>query len=122
MVAYSFQERFAPLVEARTKTQTIRALRKRHARFREPVQLYTGMRTRACRKLADPDPICFSLDDVGIGRDRFWLIGRPDFDAIERDWVARLDGFEDFSEMRDWFGGTYGLPFRGVMIRWRFPK
>lgn len=35
-----------------------------------------------------------------------------------RNELARLDGFRDWEEMRDWFATTYGLPFRGVLIRW----
>lgn len=58
MVAYSFKPFFAPQIEGLTKLQTVRANRKRHARPGEPVQLFTGMRTRSCRKLVDPDPIC----------------------------------------------------------------
>lgn len=63
MVAYSFKRVFAPAVEARIKTQTIRGHRRRHARPGEPMQLYTGMRTRHCRKLI-PDPVCSKIDEV----------------------------------------------------------
>ena len=66
MVAYSFQKMFAPQVEGLTKLQTVRAQRKRHARVGEAVQLYTAMRTKYCRKLVTPDPICFWLDDIRL--------------------------------------------------------
>lgn len=66
MVAYSSQKMFAPQVESLTKLHTVRAPRKRHARVSEAVQLYTGMRTRACRKLVTPDPICTRLDDIRL--------------------------------------------------------
>lgn len=64
MVAYSFHRMFAPDVEAMIKRQTVRAHRKRHARIGEPVQLYTGMRTKQCRKLVIPDPICHRVDEI----------------------------------------------------------
>ena len=51
MVAYSFKKQFGPPILAGTKAQTIRADRKRHVRSGELVQLYTGMRTRQCRRL-----------------------------------------------------------------------
>lgn len=54
MVAYNFQARFAPDVAAGRKLQTIRAEgRRAHAKAGDRVQLYTGMRTKACRKLAE---------------------------------------------------------------------
>lgn len=66
MVAYSFMKMFAPQVEDLSKRHTIRAPRKRHARPGEAVQLYTAMRTRHCRKLVTPDPICTRLDDIRL--------------------------------------------------------
>ncbi len=54
MVAYSFQRHFVPAILAGTKCQTIRMPRRgraRHARVGDQVQLYTGMRTHACRKI-----------------------------------------------------------------------
>lgn len=66
MVAYSFNKIFVPQVEGLTKRQTVRAHRKRHARLDEPVQLYTGMRTRHCRKLVSPDPICSKVDHIAL--------------------------------------------------------
>jgi uncharacterized protein YqfB (UPF0267 family) len=49
MVAYSFKARFVEPILAGTKTQTIRADRKRHARPGEDLQLYTAMRTKQCK-------------------------------------------------------------------------
>lgn len=66
MVAYSFNKIFVPQVESGLKTQTVRGHRKRHARVGEPVQIYTAMRTRYCRKLIDPDPVCTRVDEISI--------------------------------------------------------
>lgn len=66
MVAYSFSKAVAPQVEALVKRQTVRGHRRRHARPGEPVQLYTGMRTRACRKLLSPDPLCTEVLPVAL--------------------------------------------------------
>lgn len=58
MVAYTFQAHFAAAVAAGEKALTIRTIgRRRRARISERVQLYTGQRTRGCRKLVDPDPV-----------------------------------------------------------------
>ena len=71
MVAYNFKPQFVPLIETGAKQQTIRSPRKRHTQPGEAMQLYTGMRTKACRKLVTPDPLCISVeplllhDDIG---------------------------------------------------------
>jgi hypothetical protein len=66
MVAYSFKSFFAPQILAGLKTQTVRADRRRHARPGEPVQLFTGMRTKACRKILTPDPVCVRVSPILI--------------------------------------------------------
>ena len=65
MVAYSFKSMFVPAIEAGIKCQTVRADRRRHARKGEPIQLYTGMRTKQCRKIG-PDPICTAVWPIEI--------------------------------------------------------
>ena len=119
MVAYNFQEQFAHLVETGQKRQTIRAPRygMRHAAVGEPVQLYTGMRTKACRKLVDPDPICTASRSVWID-DRAILLdyrGLAPADAVA---LAVADGFADWPAFVDWFARTHGLPFTGHLIEW----
>lgn len=64
MVAFNFMPQFAPLVASGTKTQTIRQTAR--AKPGDRLQLYTGQRTKACRKLVDPDPVCTLVDYVGI--------------------------------------------------------
>ncbi len=53
MVALNFKARFADDVETRRKRCSIRAPRKdgRDPKPGDSLQLYTGMRTRECRKL-----------------------------------------------------------------------
>lgn len=118
MVAYSFQNRFASAVERGEKRQTIRAKgKRRHVRPGETLQLYTGMRTKACRKLREAT--CHDVCPVLIERDRVTTFHPQEF--LDPEQVARLDGFASWAEMRDWFETTHGLPFSGVMIRWLIP-
>lgn len=119
MVAYSFHKRFADLVAAGHKRQTIRAHRKRHARPGEPVQLYTGMRTRHCRKLISPDPICLSVAsvDLDIEGARFKIAGQPWYDMTEA--FALADGFQNIDAMLAFWRQNHGAEmFHGVMIQW----
>lgn len=120
MVAYNFQAKFADAVEHGTKSQTVRAQRKdgRHARPGDPLQLYTGMRTKACRKLRDA--VCHDACVIVIEADKVITFKPQEFHDLER--FARYDGFASWQEMRDWFQSTHGFPFQGVLIRWLVPS
>lgn len=125
MPALNFQKRFAPAVEDGTKRQTIRAYRKdgRDPQVGQPLYLYTGMRTKACRKLGEAK--CESVSHFIIARGfRQWVAMKTVCNCLRRfqgdsaNRLARDDGFENFAEMCNWFEKTHGLPFRGLMIRW----
>ncbi len=120
MVALNFQPQFAPLVEARIKRQTIR--RSDRVRVGQRLQLYTGQRTAACRKLVTPDPVCtvatyvhLSADDIVLGSTKHAPRGFDEF--------ARADGFRDYAEMWRWFERQYGVShFIGRLIKWDWPE
>lgn len=128
MSAYNFQAQFAPLVESGLKRQTIRAIgKRRHARPGEPVQLYTGMRTKACRKLLIPDPICTDVLPISMrvieahgisARMVRVTIKDHDLTVTEKKQLARRDGFSSVAEMTDWFERVHGMPFEGLLIKW----
>jgi hypothetical protein len=116
MVAFDFKPRFAPLVEAGTKLQTIRRTAK--AKPGDRLQLYTGQRTRACRKLVTPDPICTLVDYVGIRPD-YLTFGNKARWPERKDEFAQMDGFKDYDDMLAWFTDTYGSPyFQGYVHSW----
>lgn len=118
MVAYNFQGRFADAVQRGEKRQTIRANgKRRHAKPGDKLQLYTGMRTKACRKLRDV--VCHDACPILIDRDRIVTFQPQEF--LDPEQVARLDGFASWADMRAWFEQTHGLPFHGAMIRWLVP-
>jgi hypothetical protein len=121
MPALSFQAQFAPAVEAGTKRQTIRARRKdgRDPKQGDLLYLYTGMRTKACRKLGEAvcrsaRPICLRVDrSYGIELDGVPLTGH------ECEDFARADGFGSYDEMMEWFSAQgRGFPWRGLVISW----
>src|SRR5665213_102220 len=108
MVAFSFKKRFADLVASGAKCQTIRQTAR--AKKGDRIQLYTGMRTRACRKLVDPDPVCILVDYVGI-RPEYLTLGNTKLHAGNADDFARRDGFKDYDDLVKWFAETYGTPY-----------
>lgn len=145
MVAYSFNTAFITDIVARTKRQTIRLPRKRHAHPGERIQLFQGMRTKHCRKLL-PDPVCVGVDEVRFdlreaspipselaGTVSLEVNGIPLlFD--DADFYAQGDGFRGlprfegpvvgqglppFAHMALWWSRVHGrILFNGVAIRW----
>ena len=122
MVAYSFKRRFAAPILFGRKRQTIRADRKRHARPGETTQLYTGMRTRFCRKLgtatcAEAVPVLLNFDagSVVFPDGRFLSL------QCELDRFARDDGFLNWEHLVSFWRSEHGLLpfFNGVLIRWQ---
>lgn len=133
MVAYSFRPQFAEPIATLAKRQTVRALgKRRHARPGEPLQLYTGMRTRQCRKLLDVDPVCIDVRpiEIRIGGPAYIAAMSIDGAPLSRDEIeafACADGFgaqvpDGFAALRMnlfWQVHHPLLPvFEGVVIRW----
>lgn len=130
MVAYSFKARFAAPILSGTKAQTIRADRKRHARPGERVQLFTGMRTRGCRRLGDAP--CLSVEAIRIELPRARhvpevLVFGPGGELASHILTARAlanfaraDGFADFDDLHAFWASEHpGVDtFHGVLIRW----
>lgn len=133
MVALNFQKQFADDVDEGRKRRSIRAPRKdgRVPKKGERAHLFTGMRSKNCRRLRDGEtdyvrrvrPVV--IDHTGVTLDGRALYaggapayqGGPDPESYDGDF-ARADGFDGFSEMADWFAKTHGLPFSGHLIEW----
>lgn len=131
MPALNFQKQFAKSVEIGEKRQTIRAPRKdgrAHANVGDTIKLYTGMRTKQCRLLAEAKVT--RTAKVRIEATAMFLNGhrlpsiiyaRDQAEPTDNEF-AEADGFEDFMEMADWFGKVHGLPFEGTVIYWSEPR
>lgn len=117
MVAYNFKAQFADDVASGKKWQTIR--RNRRAKVGDPLQLYTGMRTKGCRKLRDA--VCTAVYEVTIKSRGYYLAVRLNGELLPTEQVRELalaDGFESLSAFADFFAEQYGLPFCGYLTRW----
>jgi hypothetical protein len=116
MIVLMFQSRFAALVAAGTKRQTVRPVRKRGpTRIGEVVSLrrwadkpYRSKQVVIAtgRLLANP---FVELDD---------LIAVVGGEEVDRHAFARADGFDSWPDLVAWFANAHGLPFRGVCYRW----
>jgi hypothetical protein len=117
----NFQARFAPDVEAGLKTLTLRcsptALR---CKVGDTVHLFTGMRTKACRRLGTGK--VKRVRWVQIKDEHTTVI---DGQILSRDQLrtfAAADGFGGPAEQAAWFDKQYGLPFDLVAIEWDLIK
>lgn len=118
MVALNFQPWKAPMVESGTCRQTIRS--DTRARVGCSLQLYTGQRTKACRKLR-PDETCTGISRVTLmERVVVQTAGLPVLTGLECDEFAKADGFVSYSDMWAFFkhkANEHGEVI-GFRIRW----
>jgi len=130
MVAYSFNPRFIEPIRQGLKTQTIRSYSEaRQPRPGQLLQLYTGMRTKHCRRIL-PDVPCLTVMKVQITFDigQPPLIGRIVTDGVpvrDLDAFAIRDGFTDIEDMsafwRDMHPQACATGFDGILIEWARP-
>lgn len=118
MPALNFKQQFAPAVEAGIKRTTIRAKRKdgRDPKRGDTLYLYTGQRTRACRKLRTVE--CLRVHEILIDRDFNVWQDLSIMSTAEKLALIKADGFAGPAEFYDFFDSVHGLPFEGILIRW----
>lgn len=119
MIVFMFQPRFAPLVAAWSKRQTVRPIGKRGpTRIGDTVSLRAWIdkpyRSKQ-HELARGRLV--GNDYVEIGMLTVTMAGRLLTDG-QRESFARDDGFSSGMEMGVWFENVHGLPFTGVLYRW----
>ena len=130
MPAYNFQTRFADLVQSGKKRQTIRQAN-RGAYPGATAYLFTGQRTKQCRKLGEGRVT--GVWPIEIGRHACGepyasiLYSKLEYKNIvpsshlvhsDLDKLAKEDGFTTGEEMVTWFEARYGLPFSGFLHQW----
>jgi hypothetical protein len=114
-----FKPRFAALVAAGTKTQTVRPTPKRMPRAGDTISLryWLGAPYRSRQRIireAEISEVHHALIEAnGVSLYETGAAWAPDRDAF-----ARADGFADWPEMRSWFEAEHGLPFSGIVIFW----
>ena len=114
MTAFNFKAQFAADVESGKKCQTIR--KSKRCKVGDEIQLYTGQRTKACRKLGDA--VCTDVYEVHINGE-----AEKGYYRVERGYGGEmfyeLDGFPNVLKFCEFFKNQYGLPFDGYVHKWR---
>jgi hypothetical protein len=108
-----FQERFAPLVAAGSKRQTIRQTARCKVGDWVSLRRWTGKPYRSKQEVLRTD-VCTRVMPVRVDPDVLFLDGIK----MRQNFFARRDGFKDWAEMREWFEAVHGLPFLGWLIEW----
>lgn len=116
MPALNFKKQFANKVENGEKTQTIRATRKRPFRYGDKLYLYTGLRTKYCKKIGES--VCHNIEEVEILSNGVMKLSGQVLNRAQRDEMATRDGFDNWNDMWLWFRDTHGFPFHGQLIQW----
>lgn len=103
-------------VEDGSKLSTIR--KEQRAKVGDKLQLYTGQRTKACRKLRDA--VCVGTAKVEITEECPWFLSFVCGDVNPaRKPLHEQEGFRNVAEFVDFFRKTYGLPFVGWLHVWK---
>lgn len=147
MPAYSFKERFVPMVLDGSKPHTIRSRRKKgYAKQGDTLYLYFGLRTKFCKKLREEK--CIGVKTIIIDAAGITIFERRltdmeldmtpvdqlgveywDLTLDEMDRLAWRDGFRpegtfqnnapgSWELMKRFWLQTYSLPFIGDIIHW----
>lgn len=118
MPAINFKKEFAPKVASGEKRQTIRSRRKNgNPAEGDKLYLYTGMRTKHCKKLGEAT--CLSVSEICITDDKDVMFLDGELLTVEEERaMATADGFESVADFRGFFWEQYGLPFYGLLIKW----
>ena len=100
MPAYNFQKQFVLLIENGEKRQTIRACRKdgRKTKAGNILYLYTGMRTKGCRKLKEV--LCKSVLQIVIDKNHVEIQDGTfmvELNSIQKAALVFKDGFETYT-------------------------
>lgn len=109
-----FKPRFAALVKAGTKRQTIRPTPKRMPKPGDILDAreWTGKPYRSKQaKIGE-----FVISDVRMVRITKEHFGVPTTPEV-LNLFAQADGFRDWDEMVEWLEREHGLPFEGILIR-----
>lgn len=125
MPAYNFQQQFVQPILAGTKTKTIRPRRKNPTREGQQLYLYTGMRTKQCKLIAEK--VCIAVVTIFINTEykSIHIGADPNRYALTSNEVnefAVSDGFEDSHEFFQFFAKRYTqeqMDFDLEIVVWR---
>jgi hypothetical protein len=123
-----FKPRFAPAVERWEKLQTIRPKPKRMPQPGDIISLRTweGLPYRSKQRVLG-EAVIASVEEIHLGElylqrlNTTWIYGKRSGRKGGMDRFAQFDGFADWPDLVEWFRATHGIPFSGILVRWKRP-
>ncbi|MGB9154390.1 MAG: hypothetical protein WCD70_15030 [Alphaproteobacteria bacterium] len=117
MTAFNFRPIFVPKILSGEKLSTIRSTKR--CEVGDTMQLYTGQRTKACRKLMDVT--CIGVAPIILSAAVMWRLGEitGNVHPMSALLLHAQEGFANMKEMLDFFREEYGLPYRGFIHAWK---
>lgn len=124
MPAFNFMPQFAKAIKSGEKTTTFRQTLR--AVEGDELQFYTGLRTKRAKKIGHGT--CIEILKTYMSEESILfenIENENDSREIEDldllDEVARLDGFNDWRDMKEFFRDLYKLPCILYRYKWRIP-
>lgn len=111
-----FQDRFAELVRAGTKRQTIRKAAKCKPGDELSLRRWTGKPYRSKQEALRPIEICRAVEPIRLAIEDYVEAGAGE--VARQALIAKADGFSCYADMLEWFEKTHGLPFKGEIVKW----
>jgi hypothetical protein len=122
MIVRTFKPQFAPLVERGEKNQTVRPPPKRKQDMPQVGQVislrtWTG-RPYFSKQRILRESVITEVSKIKILSNQIQINGRFTI-PTEREEFAKRDGFANEADLKAWFQEQHGLPFSGILIRWK---
>lgn len=117
MPLLNFKKQFVQKILSGEKKQTIRAMRKRPFKVGDRLYLYTGCRTKQCKKIGEA--VCVKVDKIEMTykKNKFKVYKNYyQMCVAEIIDIAQNDGFTGLKTFFDFFKDR--LPFTGQIIYW----
>ena len=111
-----FKPQFAELIECGKKLQTVRPVPVRMPSPGDTISLraWSGLPYRSKQRVLREATI-FEVSPCDIYESAVYVNGKPE----HRHGFAVADGFTDYGELAEWFKNVHGLPFNGIVIKWK---
>jgi len=118
MPALNFKKEFTAHIYSGKKHQTIRATRKRPIKVGDKLYLYTGMRTKKCKKIGDV--VCTKAESIVIDRRTGIIIDQKFYSLLSAkvERLAKADGFKNKYDFLNFFISDKNPHFEGQIIYW----
>ena len=120
MIVKMFDARFAPLVKAGTKKQTVRPLPKEMPQAGDAISLRMWEKSPdGMNQVILRTSTVSKVEFIDIAQTGWCWVSDLSLKYLSvADAFAQADGFTNWAEMRDWIKETYGFPFSGIVIHW----